>query len=140
MNFFLSLLLLFQGFFRWIGKRPLTLVYMHELSIARSIVELAEEQARLHGASVVEELELEIGALAGVEIGCLEFALASAVKGTLLEETRMVRHDIPGEGQCEECKTVFVMDSLLTPCPMCGSWWVHILRGKELRIRSLVVN
>lgn len=41
---------------------------MHELSIARSIVELVEEQADNRGASVVEELELEIGHLSGVEI------------------------------------------------------------------------
>jgi hydrogenase nickel incorporation protein HypA/HybF len=39
---------------------------MHELSIAQSIVELAEEQARNHQARCVEELELEIGSLAGV--------------------------------------------------------------------------
>lgn len=48
---------------------------MHELSIARSIVELVEEQADNRGASVVEELELEIGHLSGVEIQTLEFAL-----------------------------------------------------------------
>ena len=50
---------------------------MHELSIARSIVELVEEQADNRGASVVEELELEIGHLSGVEIQTLEFALDS---------------------------------------------------------------
>ena len=48
---------------------------MHELSIARSIVELVEEQADNRGASVVEELELEIGHLSGVEIQTLAFAL-----------------------------------------------------------------
>ena len=53
---------------------------MHELSIARSIVELVEEQADNRGASVVEELELEIGHLSGVEIQTLEFALDSAIK------------------------------------------------------------
>ena len=55
---------------------------MHELSIARSIVELVEEQADNRGASVVEELELEIGHLSGVEIQTLAFALDSAIKGS----------------------------------------------------------
>lgn len=59
---------------------------MHELSIARSIVELVEEQADNRGASVVEELELEIGHLSGVEIQTLEFALDSAIKGSKLEK------------------------------------------------------
>ena len=41
---------------------------MHEMSIAQSIVELAEEQARSRHSEAVEELELEIGRLAGVEL------------------------------------------------------------------------
>ena len=61
---------------------------MHELSIARSIVELVEEQADNRGASVVEELELEIGHLSGVEIQTLAFALDSAIKGSKLEKAR----------------------------------------------------
>ena len=74
---------------------------MHELSIARSIVELVEEQADNRGASVVEELELEIGHLSGVEIQTLEFALDSAIKGSKLEKARIIRHYIEGEGQCD---------------------------------------
>ena len=38
---------------------------MHELSIARSIVELVEEQADNRGSLGGEELELEIGHLSG---------------------------------------------------------------------------
>ncbi len=70
---------------------------MHELSIARSIVELVEEQADNRGASVVEELELEIGHLSGVEIQTLEFALDSAIKGSKLEKARIIRHYIEGK-------------------------------------------
>ena len=46
---------------------------MHEMSIAQSIVDLAEEQARNRGSLAVEELELEIGRLAGVELQTLAF-------------------------------------------------------------------
>ena len=59
---------------------------MHELSIAQSIVQLSEKQAREHHSSQIEEVELEIGRLAGVELQTLEFAMESAVKGTLLEK------------------------------------------------------
>ena len=48
---------------------------MHEMSIAQSIVELAEEQARSRHSEAVEELELEIGRLAGVELHTLDFAV-----------------------------------------------------------------
>lgn len=113
---------------------------MHELSIAQSIVELAEQQARSHQASDIRELELEIGVLAGVEIQTLDFALTSAVKGTMLENAAIVRHEITGEGRCGECDSVFRIETLFSPCPRCGSFLVNITKGKELRIKSLVIN
>ena len=39
---------------------------MHELSIAQSILQLTELQAREHHSSQIEEVEREIGCLAGV--------------------------------------------------------------------------
>ncbi|MDH6309562.1 hydrogenase nickel incorporation protein HypA/HybF [Dysgonomonas sp. PFB1-18] len=113
---------------------------MHELSIAQSIVQLAEQQARKHQATEIEELELEIGSLAGVELHTLEFALESSVKGTMLNNARIVRHDIAGEGRCGDCEAVFPVDVLFSPCPHCGSYCVSILKGKELRIKSIVVK
>jgi hydrogenase nickel incorporation protein HypA/HybF len=113
---------------------------MHELSIAQSIVQLAEEQARSHKASTIEELELEIGSLAGVELQSLEFALESAVKGTMLNDARIIRHDIEAEGRCGDCESIFHVETLFSPCPQCGSYAVKIIKGKELRIKSLVVK
>lgn len=113
---------------------------MHELSIAQSIVELAEQHARTHHASAIEELELEIGCLAGVELQTLEFAMESAVKGTLLEKASIVRHYIEGEGQCSDCGWVFPLDTLFSPCPECGSYFIHIKKGQELRVKSIVVK
>ena len=48
---------------------------MHELSIAQSIVQLSVQQAREHHFSQIEEVELEIRCLAGVELQSLEFAM-----------------------------------------------------------------
>jgi hydrogenase nickel incorporation protein HypA/HybF len=113
---------------------------MHELSIAQSIVELAEQEARNHGAISIEELELEIGSLAGIEWVALEFALESAIKGSLLEDARIVMQRIPGEGRCCDCESVFAVENLLSACPVCGSYAVKIIKGKELRIKSIVVK
>ncbi|CAK7010657.1 MAG: Hydrogenase maturation factor HybF [Parabacteroides sp.] len=113
---------------------------MHELSIAQSIVELAEQQARSHQSDCIEEVELEIGYLSGVEIQTLEFALESAVKGTMLEQARIVRHYIKGEGQCADCGTTFPLETLYASCPGCNSYFVKILKGKELRIKSIVIK
>ena len=113
---------------------------MHELSIAQSIVELAEKEAQNHGANTIEELELEIGALAGVDRMALEFALDSAIKGSRLEDARIICQRIAGEGRCGDCENVFPVENLFTACPVCGSYAVKIIKGKELRIKSLVVK
>ena len=121
-------------------KQKTSIVAMHELSIAQSIVQLSEQQAREHHSSQIEEVELEIGRLAGVELQTLEFAMESAVKGTLLEKAKIIRHYIDGEGQCSECETVFPVGNLFSPCPNCGSYLVNITKGRELRIKSIVIK
>jgi len=113
---------------------------MHELSIAYSIVEIAEEQAREHKASGIEEIELEVGRLSGVELQALDFALESAVKGTILEKARIIRHKIDGEGHCGDCGLTFPVDTLFTPCPSCGSFAVKVAKGKELRVKSILIT
>jgi len=113
---------------------------MHELSIAHSIVDLAEQQARNRDAASIEELELEIGVLAGIEWISLEFALESVKKGTLLENAKVVIRKIEGEGRCGDCENLFPLENLLSPCPVCGSYAVKIIKGKELRVKSIVIK
>jgi hydrogenase nickel incorporation protein HypA/HybF len=113
---------------------------MHELSIAQSIVELAEQQLQKHKAVFAEELELEIGSLAGIEWSALKFALDSVVKGSRLENVRIVRRTIAGEGRCSDCETQFPVKNFLSACPVCGSYRVKIVKGKELRIKSIVIK
>ena len=113
---------------------------MHELSIAQSIVELAEREAGSHQANSIEELELEIGSLAGIDFAALDFALESAVKGSMLEEARVVVLRIAGEGRCSDCENLFPVDNLFTFCPACGSYAVKIIKGRELRVESITVK
>ena len=113
---------------------------MHELSIAQSIVELAEQEVLNNRAVSIEELELEIGDLAGIDWLALEFALESAIKGSLLENARIIRRRIAGEGRCGDCENRFPMENLFSACTFCGSYAVKIIKGKELRIRSLMIK
>jgi len=113
---------------------------MHELSIAQSIVELAEQEAQNHYAVSIEELELEIGTLAGIDPVALQFALESAIKGSRLENALIIKRFITGEGRCGDCEHFFSMENLLSACPFCGSYVISIIKGKELRIKSIIIN
>ena len=113
---------------------------MHELSIVMSIVDIAQQQAAEANASIIEEIEIDIGCLSTVEMNAFEFAWSQAVKQTLLQNTIKKINRIPGKAQCSDCDAVFAIQNLYDACPACGKYLIHILEGKELRIKSLVVS
>ena len=60
---------------------------MHELSIALSIVELAEEEARKADATSISKVEVEIGTMAGIDPDALLFAWDSVIQGTMARQS-----------------------------------------------------
>ena len=113
---------------------------MHELSIIYSILEAAEAEVQLHSdAGCVAAIELEIGALAGVEVSTLEFLWPAAVENTLLEHAACQIHRLPGQAYCSECDSDFPIRQFYDPCPRCGSHMIQITQGEELRIKSLTL-
>ncbi len=112
---------------------------MHELSIAMGIVKIAEDETAKVGAKQVELIELEIGALAGVDFESLEFVWPAAVKDTVLEFALKKISIIEGKAKCVDCDTVFEVEKLYDSCPKCGSNFKGIIQGKELRVKALEV-
>jgi len=113
---------------------------MHELSIALSIVDIAEEEVRKAGAHQVERIELDIGSLSGVEIDALEFIWEEAVRASVLEKADRRINRIPGMARCVECDEKFEMKQLFDACPRCQQYFNDIIQGKELKVRSLTVT
>ncbi|HWB86599.1 MAG TPA: hydrogenase maturation nickel metallochaperone HypA [Bryobacteraceae bacterium] len=69
---------------------------MHELSIAMSILDAAEEEAENHGGGCVSAIYLKIGALSGVVPGALTAAYELARENTSLSECRLVIEEVQG--------------------------------------------
>lgn len=113
---------------------------MHELSIAMNIIEIAEENARRENASVVKKIELDIGTQSGVVLEALEFAMESAVRDTMLEQAEVVINTISARAECNKCGNVFYTDDLFSPCPECGNPFSEIIQGRELKVKSLIVE
>ncbi len=71
---------------------------MHELSIAMSILDMAEEEAEKHGgASALQAIHIRIGALSGVVPRALIAAYELAREQTPLENCRLVVEEAPGD-------------------------------------------
>lgn len=112
---------------------------MHELSIAQSIVELAEDVALKEKADSIISIDIEIGALSGVVIDALEFAMEITTKSTKLGKAKINYLFKAGKADCIECDYQFETNDLLAFCPKCKKANYRIIDGKQLRIKSLTV-
>jgi hydrogenase nickel incorporation protein HypA/HybF len=110
---------------------------MHELSIAMSIVDMAQEEA-IRRSVHVDAVHLELGALSGVVKEALLFSYQVACGGTSLEGSRLVVTEVPIEVYCPECKTPKILSSIQWfCCPDCGAQTPEVIHGKELTITAL---
>lgn len=113
---------------------------MHELSIAMSIVETAEEEA-LRRAVRVDAVHLKLGALSGVVKAALLFSYEIACQGTALEGSRLVIEEIPVVAYCATCLVPRRIDSIQWfVCPECNTPVSEIIEGRELEVAALEIS
>jgi len=107
---------------------------VHELSIAESVVRIAEQHAAGRPVAVVE---LKVGHLRQVVPSALAFAFELVAQGTCVEGADLVMEEIPAAGRCRGCGTESELDSFPLLCPRCGSWDLELHRGEELLVEAL---
>ena len=112
---------------------------MHELSIVMSIVDIAQSQAQQAHAQAIEEIELDIGNLAGVELDALEFAWPQGVKNTMLEKAVKRINRIEGLASCRDCNNKFTIGNFCEAGAECDGHRIRDLKRRGLRGRSLVI-
>ena len=113
---------------------------MHELSLAGGIVRLVEDAAARERFQHVRVLRLEAGALSGVEVRALRFALDASTPGTCLEGARIEIEETPGTAWCLGCNQSVPIMSRVDACPQCGSVRLQPTGGTELRVLDLLVD
>ena len=113
---------------------------MHELSLAGGILQLVEDAAQRERFARVKVLRLEAGALSGVEVRALRFALDSLAPGTCLAGARIDIDEAPGQAWCLSCNQSVPIQSRLDTCPECGSVRLQPTGGTELRVVDLLVD
>jgi hydrogenase nickel incorporation protein HypA/HybF len=113
---------------------------MHELSIAASIVDLAQEEAAARGVRVLA-VHLKLGPLSGVVRQALMGSFEIAAAGTPLEHARLVIEETPLVVFCPNCDDRRTLVSLRPMrCPACGTPTPEVLQGEELQVTALEVE
>jgi hydrogenase nickel incorporation protein HypA/HybF len=114
---------------------------MHELSIALSMVEMAEEEARQRGGVQVHAIHLKLGQLSGVVKDALLFSYTVACEGTPLEGSSLIIEEVPVIVYCPTCRAQVALASLQRfCCPVCGTLTSEIVQGKELEVVALEIQ
>jgi hydrogenase nickel incorporation protein HypA/HybF len=110
---------------------------MHELALSQSIVNLVCECARREDFRSVTRVVVEVGAAAAVEPEALAFCFDVVAADTMAREAELVIERVALEGACRACGAEFEMPNLAAPCPKCGAYGARLLRGRELRVKSI---
>lgn len=113
---------------------------MHELSLAGGIVRVVEDAAAREHFRRVSQLRVEAGALSGVDVHALHFALEACANGTVLQGAEIVIDEPPGTAWCLRCSTTVEIQTRADPCPLCGGHQIQPTGGTELRVVDLIVH
>jgi hydrogenase nickel incorporation protein HypA/HybF len=113
---------------------------MHELSLAGGVLRVVEEAARREGFARVKRLRLEAGALAGVEVRALRFALDAIAPCTVLDGAAIEIDEPSGRAWCLPCGVSVPIASRADACPHCGRHQLQPTGGTELRVVDLIVH
>ena len=113
---------------------------MHELSIAMSILEMAEEEADRRDVKV-DAIYVKLGAMSGVAKEALLAAYEMARTETSLDSARLVIEDVPVMIYCSRCKGPRRVPSIQEiSCSECAMPSAEILQGRELQVAALEVH
>ena len=110
---------------------------MHEVSIARSVIGIAECEARKQGSTKIRKIKLKIGEFRGVVKEALEFSFAALKKDTLAAEAELEVETIRLSVECDDCGPVDCpMNNFNLLCPRCGGL-LAIVAGREMQVEYI---
>lgn len=110
---------------------------MHELSLARSLLDEVDAIAARHPGSHVTEVRVSVGRLSGVEPSLLACAVQRLFPERGHGRARLVVDSAELLACCERCAGQFVVRDLVLRCPVCRGGRVRILRGDALVLESV---
>jgi hydrogenase nickel incorporation protein HypA/HybF len=112
---------------------------MHELSIARNVVEIADDIVREARAKRCTVVRVRVGVLSGVAPEALAFCYEAATRGTRLEGSRLVVDSAPLVLRCPMCTRETEVPDVQLACPTCGTATADLTGGRELTVESVEV-
>jgi len=106
---------------------------MHEMGIATSVLDAAQNEAKRHPGSKLLKVGLRIGEWSGVDPDSLRFCFEALVLGSDNAPTLEIEFR-PRQNRCPSCGTVFALKDFEINCPTCGAASTEPVSGDELEL------
>lgn len=113
---------------------------MHELTIARGILDIALAAAEKEGAKRILRVNVVAGELRGIVPLQLTFCFSLVAEETIAKDADLNLEITPIRGKCQQCAETFVVEDYCYQCPKCGSRDIQVIGGTELRVRDIEVE
>ncbi len=110
---------------------------MHELALARSLVEMVEEHALEHNSTRVKQINLRLGEMSAMT-RALHFCFGAVSQGTACDGASLSIDEVPLTVYCDHCDEVKRPTGRYSfRCVDCGMPTPKIVTGKELQLVSI---
>ncbi len=109
---------------------------MHEMSLALSILDAIEKSLEGKRVRKVEEVTLEVGSLAMVNLEQLSFCFSLAAKGEIFKNVRLKIEEKKALFRCISCSREVASKELISTCSFCGGY-LEFISGDELILKEI---
>ena len=110
---------------------------MHELSLAKDIVDMVYQCVPANEIKDVKFVVIKIGQFSGVVSDSLKFSYMAITSQTDLEKSELEIIDIPFKLKCCNCNNVTSNEFGMMICDGCGSGNTELLSGNELEVQEV---
>ena len=114
---------------------------MHEIGVLYKMLEQVESVAKENHVRRVKKIEIELGELCGMLPVFFEQYYEPATENKeLFKGSELVIRNIPGEGLCTDCNTLYNVMRFEGQCPKCRSRNKKIISGRDFVVKNILVE
>lgn len=110
---------------------------MHELSVARNIIDIVRQSVSESELKNVRSVTLKIGDQSGIVCNSLEFTFRALTLETPLQGAVLAIQRIPYRVHCRTCQDVLESPFGLGICPRCSGIETTVVSGTELQVATI---
>jgi Zn finger protein HypA/HybF (possibly regulating hydrogenase expression) len=114
---------------------------MHEIGVLYKMIEQVEDVAKKNNVKHIKSIEIELGELSGMlPVFFEQYYPIIAQNREMFKDSNLIIREVPGEGLCLDCSTMFNVMRCEGICPKCKSRNKKILSGRDFVLKNILAE